>query len=246
MENGALLRIEGIGKRFGGLNAVNRVSFDIRSGEIVSLIGPNGAGKTTLFNLVSGIHRADMGAILFAGKNLVGMRPFEICQQGIGRTFQLMQSFPHMTVIENVMTSSLFGRIPKVSIGESRSLSEKLCEMVGLGEKKESFPKSLTVADQKRIEIARALAVKPKLLLLDEVMSGLTPSETNEAINLVRKLRGSGITIFLIEHVMKVVMGISDRVIVLHHGEKIAEGSTVEVANNPRVIEAYLGEKVEV
>jgi branched-chain amino acid transport system ATP-binding protein len=246
MDNGALLRIEGIGKRFGGLNAVSQVSFDIRQGEIVSLIGPNGAGKTTLFNLVSGIHRVDTGAILFAGKNLVGLRPFEICQQGIGRTFQLMQSFPHMTVVENIMTSSLFGRIPKVSISESRELSEKLCEMVGIGEKKQSFPKSLTVADQKRIEIARALAINPKLLLLDEVMSGLTPSETNEAITLVRRLRDSGITIFLIEHVMRVVMGISDRVIVLHHGEKIAEGSTVEVANNPHVIEAYLGEKTEV
>jgi branched-chain amino acid transport system ATP-binding protein len=245
MKNGVLLRIDGISKRFGGLNAVSQVSFNIRQGEIVSLIGPNGAGKTTLFNLISGVHRADTGAIFFAGKNIVGLRPFEICQQGIGRTFQLMQSFPHMTVVENVMTSSLFGRIPKVSIGESRELSEKLCEMVGIGEKKQSFPKSLTVADQKRIEIARGLAVNPKLLLLDEVMSGLNPSETNEAIKLVRKLRDSGITIFLIEHVMKVVMGISDRVIVLHHGEKIAEGSTVEVANNRQVIEAYLGEKIE-
>jgi len=246
MKNGALLKVEGINKRFGGLAAVHQVSFEINPGEIVSLIGPNGAGKTTIFNLISGIHRADGGQVLLMGENLVGLRPFEVCQRGVGRTFQLMQSFPHMTVVENVMTSALFGRMPRISIREAREQAENFCELAGIGEKKNAFPKSLTVADQKRIEIARALAVNPKILLLDEVMSGLTPSETNEAINLVRKLRGSGITIFLIEHVMKVVMGISDRVIVLHHGEKIAEGSTVEVANNPRVIEAYLGEKVEV
>lgn len=246
MKNGALLRVEGLNKRFGGLAAVHRVSFEINLGEIISLIGPNGAGKTTIFNLISGIHRADEGQVLLMGENLVGLRPFEICQRGVGRTFQLMQSFPHMTAVENVMTSALFGRVPRISIREARERAEEFCELVGIGEKKNSFPKSLTVADQKRIEIARALAVKPKLLLLDEVMSGLTPSETNEAIKLVRKLRDTGITIFLIEHVMKVVMGISDRVIVLHHGEKIAEGSTGEVANNPHVIEAYLGEKIEV
>jgi branched-chain amino acid transport system ATP-binding protein len=144
------------------------------------------------------------------------------------------------------MTSALFGRAPGISMREARALAEKFCELTGIGEKKNAFPKSLTVADQKRIEIARALAVNPRMLLLDEVMSGLTPAETNEAIKLVRKLRESGITILLIEHVMKVVMDISDRVIVLHHGEKIAEGSTMEVANNRQVIEAYLGEKTEV
>jgi branched-chain amino acid transport system ATP-binding protein len=246
MKNDALLRIEGLNKRFGGLAAVNQVSFEINAGEIISLIGPNGAGKTTIFNLISGIHRADEGKVLLMGENLVGLRPFEICQRGVGRTFQLMQSFPHMTVVENVMTSALFGRAPGISMREARALAEKFCELTGIGEKKNAFPKSLTVADQKRIEIARALAVNPRMLLLDEVMSGLTPAETNEAIKLVRKLRESGITILLIEHVMKVVMDISDRVIVLHHGEKIAEGSTVEVANNRQVIEAYLGEKVEV
>lgn len=246
MKNDALLKIERLNKRFGGLAAVNQVSFEINPGAIISLIGPNGAGKTTIFNLISGIHRADEGQVLLMGENLVGLRPFEICQRGVGRTFQLMQSFPHMTVVENVMTSALFGRVPKISMREARALAEKLCELTGIGEKKNAFPKSLTVADQKRIEIARALAVNPRMLLLDEVMSGLTPAETNEAIKLVRKLRESGITILLIEHVMKVVMDISDRVIVLHHGEKIAEGSTVEVANNRQVIEAYLGEKVEV
>lgn len=245
MNDGTLLRVEGISKRFGGLYAVNGVSFDINRGEIVSLIGPNGAGKTTVFNLISGVYRADTGRILLASENLVGLRPFEICQRGVGRTFQLMQSFPHMSVIENVMTSSLFGRIPRISIKEARQFSEELCDLVGLKEKKKSFPKSLTVADQKRIEIARALAVKPKILLLDEVMSGLTPPETNDAIKLVLRLKESGVTILLIEHVMKVVMSISDRVIVLHHGEKIAEGSTVAVANDARVVEAYLGGAIE-
>jgi branched-chain amino acid transport system ATP-binding protein len=245
MTQGALLSIQGLNKRFGGLAAVNGVSFDIHPGEIISLIGPNGAGKTTIFNLISGIFRADAGEVRLIDENLVGLKPFEICRRGVGRTFQLMQSFPHMTVLENVMTSALFGRETRISMAEARAVAQEFCEMTGIGEKRHAYPRSLTVADQKRIEIARALAVKPKMLLLDEVMSGLTPAETNEAIKLVRRLRDLGITILLIEHVMKVVMDISDRVIVLHHGEKIAEGSTVEVAENPQVIEAYLGQKVE-
>jgi branched-chain amino acid transport system ATP-binding protein len=241
----ALLQVSSLTKHFGGLAAVQNVSFDIARGEIVSLIGPNGAGKTTIFNLLSGIYSPDKGEIRLDGEDLVGRKPFEICQRGIGRTFQIMQPFPHMTVIENVVTSGLFGRKPKVPMGQVEEEAVELCRWVGLGDKMKAYPRNLTVVDQKKIEIARALAVKPKILLFDEVMSGLTPAETAEAIKLVRQLRDRGMTIFLIEHVMKVVMGISDRVIVLHHGEKISEGSSHLVANDQRVIEAYLGEHIE-
>ena len=241
----SLLEINGLTKHFGGLAAVQKVSLAIDRGEIVSLIGPNGAGKTTIFNLLSGVYTPDEGEIRLDGEDLVGHRPFEICRKGIGRTFQIMQPFPHMTVLENVVTSGLFGQVPRVSLRKVEEEAMELCRWAGLGKKTGVYPRNLPVADQKRIEIARALAVKPKLLLLDEVMSGLTPTETTEAIKLVRQLRERGMTIFLIEHVMKVVMDISDRVIVLHHGEKISEGPPRQVAHDRRVIEAYLGEQIE-
>jgi len=241
----ALLHVNHLTKHFGGLAAVQNVNFEIGRGEIVSLIGPNGAGKTTIFNLLSGIYSPDKGEIRLDGEDLVGRKPFEICHRGIGRTFQIMQPFPHMTVFENVATSGLFGRRPRVSMDRVGEEAIELCRWVGLGDKLKAYPRNLTVADQKKIEIARALAVKPKLLLLDEVMSGLTPAETAEAIKLIRQLQERGMTIFLIEHVMKVVMGISDRVIVLHHGEKIADGTSDMVANDQGVIEAYLGEPME-
>jgi len=233
-------------KNFGGLPALSNVDFLIREKEIVGLIGPNGAGKTTLFNVISGIYRPTSGAIKFDGRDVSHLKPHEICNLGIGRTFQIVIPFVEMTVLDNVVVGLLYGRGRGRTIGmrEARSEALKCLDFVGLSEKKNLSARSLTIAERKMLEMARALSTGPKIILLDEVVAGLNPTETLQAMNLVKRIRDElGITVFWVEHVMKAVMGVAERVMVLHHGEKIAEGHPKEIAENKAVIDAYLGEK---
>jgi branched-chain amino acid transport system ATP-binding protein len=236
-----ILEGEGVRKHFGGLAAVTHVDFHIDQGKILGLIGPNGAGKTTLFNLISGSLLPTSGVIRFKGENITGLRPHKICKRGMARTFQLVKLFGNMTVLENVLLGSLFGTPMVMRESNAKRESLELLEFVGLSAMEGVLARDLTMANQKRLEVARALATKPELLLLDEVMAGLTPTEVGSAIELIRKIGNRGITVFMIEHVMKAIMTVSDRIIVLHHGEKIAEGIPEEIATNPKVIEIYLG-----
>jgi branched-chain amino acid transport system ATP-binding protein len=235
-----ILDIESISKRFGGLVAINRVSLQIHSGEILGLIGPNGAGKTTLFNLITGFYPLDAGEIYFLGERITRLKPHQCCRLGIGRTFQIDKAFEKRDVLYNVTVGAL-PRLGKVLSAQKEAL--EILSFVGLGEKKYQLAGSLTIADRKRLEIAKALATGPKLLLLDEVMAGLTPKEIEDAIGLIQRIRGAGTTIFMIEHVMQVIMNLSNRIMILHYGEKIGEGSPQEIAKDKRVIEAYLGEE---
>jgi branched-chain amino acid transport system ATP-binding protein len=236
-----ILEGEGVTKHFGGLTAISHVDFHVEQGEIVGLIGPNGAGKTTLFNLISAALVPKPGVIRFKGKKISGLRPHQICRAGIARTFQSVKVFGNMAVLGNVLLGSLFGRSNGMSsVDATREAMESL-EFVGLSAVRAVPAKDITLANQKRLEVARALATQPELLLLDELIAGLNPKETAEAMELVTKLRDKGITIFMIEHVMKAIMSVCDRVIVLHHGEKIAEGTPQEITNNQTVIEVYLG-----
>lgn len=238
----SLLRGEGVTKYFGGLTAVYNVNFEIDEGEIVGLIGPNGAGKTTLFNVVTGALPLDKGKITFKGKDITNLKPFRICRSGIARTFQSVKIFGSLSVFENVMLGIWYGMEKKGLSVDAREAAFELLEFVGLENLKDTPAKDLTLANQRRLEVARALATKPDLLLLDELMAGLNPKEVSEAIDLVSRIRERGVTIFMIEHVMKAIMSICKRIMVLHHGEKIAEGTPEEVARNERVIEVYLGE----
>ncbi len=236
----SLLEVKNVTKRFQGLVANDSVSFTMEEGEIVSLIGPNGAGKTTLFNCIAGYHPVDSGEVLFRGTRITNLRPSAICRAGLARTFQLVKVFTALTTLENVMVGALLHtRDTRTAVKEAFAV----LELTGLAPKA-CFPAAaLTIADRKRLEVARALATRPKLLLLDEVMAGLNSSETKEAVDLVRRINGQGVTLLIVEHVMEAIMPISHRILVLDGGQKIAEGSPEVIGNDERVIQAYLGEK---
>lgn len=239
----SLLEGRKVTRRFGGIYALWQVDLSIEEGEILGLIGPNGAGKTTLFNVITGAFRPTSGSVTFEGREITGLRPHEICRLGIARTFQIPKPFPTMSVYENVFAASTFGSGKRrVTTGLDRDISFIL-ERLGLSKKSQTEASRLTIFEQRMLEIARALATRPKLLLLDEVMAGLNPKETLQVLEIIGRLRQEGITIFMIEHNMRAIMGISDRVIVLNQGMKIAEGSPEAIGRDQRVIEAYLGEE---
>ena len=235
----SLLEISGLTKRFGGLLAVSQFDLAVDAGEIVGLIGPNGAGKTTVFHLIAGFHAPTSGEIRFKGASLVGDKPHAICRRGLTRTFQIVQPFAALTVIENVMVGA-FNR--ESDAGAARRSAQEIVDFVGLGPRRDDLASSLTLSDRKRLEIARGLATRPELLLLDEAMSGLNPTEIEAIIGLIRSIHARGVSLLIIEHVMQAIMALSHRLVVLHHGEKLSEGSPAAVASDQRVIEAYLGE----
>jgi ABC-type branched-subunit amino acid transport system ATPase component len=236
-----LFEVKDLTKRFGGLVAVDSLTFEIEEGETVSIIGPNGAGKTTVFNLVAGFHQPTRGEVIFRGKNLVGKKPHQIALAGVGRTFQLVKPLRGLTVFENILVGAFAGA---ASDKEAHEIAEDVLSFTALDSLRDAVADSLPIGLRKRLELARSLATRPQLILLDEVMSGLNPSESKESVELIKRLRDErGISAVAgVEHVMHVVMSISDRVIVLNHGRKIAEGRPEEVAANPEVITAYLGE----
>jgi branched-chain amino acid transport system ATP-binding protein len=237
-----ILEGERLSKRFGGLTAVSGVDIEVQVGEILGLIGPNGAGKTTLFNLLSGALKADSGVVRFKGHEITGLKPHRIARRGLARTFQSVQIFSRMSAVDHVRLGYLFGRPESRDNDETNREAREILKFVGLASLPNALGRDLILANQKRLEVARALASKPDLLLLDEVMAGLTPTEMAEAMELVKKIGQRGVTIVMIEHVMKAIMNICGRIIVLDHGLKIAEGTPEEIAENKKVIEVYLGE----
>ncbi len=238
-----ILELKRVSKAFGGLQAVKRFSLGLAAGEIIGLIGPNGSGKTTLFNLITGFHSADEGRIVFDGRDITRFPPHRMASLGVGRTFQIVKPFSNITVIENVCVGAMFGTSNKVlRRREALGKAEDVLEFTGLIEKKDLLAGSLTIGQRKRLEVSRALATSPKLLLLDEVAAGLNPTEVKTMIDLISRIHQQGVTLIIIEHVLPVVMSLCRRIAVLNHGLKIAEGAPREIANDPAVIEAYLGE----
>jgi branched-chain amino acid transport system ATP-binding protein len=235
----ALLEVREVSRFFGGLAALTDVSFAVGKGEVLGLIGPNGAGKTTMFNVVNGFYPPSRGEVLFKGERISGLKPHQVCRRGLARTFQVVKPLQRMSTLDNVVASAF---LRAKSRGEAVAKAEELLKLTSLWEVRDVLSKGLPLGSRKRLEIARALATGPDLLLLDEACAGLNPSELDESIAIIRKIKERGVTIMIIEHHMKVIMSISDRIVVLNYGEKLAEGSPGEIAHNPQVVKAYLGE----
>jgi len=238
-----ILEGTGLTIRFGGLTAVSNVDFSVEQGEIFGLIGPNGAGKTTLFNLLSAALKPQSGSVRFKGQEITGLKPYRICRMGLARTFQVVKLFGNMNLLDNVLLAAAFGREHRINRVKAEEEAAELLEFVELPVGEETLAKELTLGRQKRLEVARALATRPDLLLLDEMMEGLNPTEVAKAMALVQKIQGRGVTVIMIEHVMKAIMTVCERIMVLHHGAKIAEGTPSQVSADKTVIEVYFGAK---
>ena len=237
----ALLEIDGLSKNFGGLRAVNGLSFTVREREILGLIGPNGAGKSTVFNLINGVFAPDQGRVTFTGTDLTGKPPYRVARHGLARTHQIVQPLADLTVLENCTVGACFGR-ENLPLHRARAVAREVAVFVGLEDRLAMPAAQLTIAGKKRLELARALAARPLLLLLDEVLAGLNPTEIERMLTVIRSIRERGVSILIIEHLMQAIMGLSDRIVVLNSGQKLAEGTPAEIANNAAVIEAYLGD----